>query len=267
MRRLMERPHWVGWKRDGKKKPPINVHTGQIDNGLSPSSQGTYEEALARVQRDQLPGLGFVMSEDDGLTAIDLDDCFDPATGQATPETAEILAAGESYGKRSPSGTGLRFFVEGKIAKNIHRPDIGIEVFWAGQYVTVTGAQINGTPTTIRPALRTLALLMKRAGREEKRTNQGEGGGEARGGQHHRRDVLERRQPRRPRQPRRMGPELVSAGPAIDQGLACYIARSIATSRRTCPSLKMASRTSAFTTKVTRSAERSAKAGARRSCW
>ena len=38
-----------------------------------PATWGAFEEALARAEKDNLPGIGFVFTEDDDLTGVDFD--------------------------------------------------------------------------------------------------------------------------------------------------------------------------------------------------
>ena len=57
---------WVAWawkkKPDGSfTKPPINPHTGFGASHSNPLQWGSYDEALARAQRDHLAGIGFVL--------------------------------------------------------------------------------------------------------------------------------------------------------------------------------------------------------------
>jgi hypothetical protein len=164
----------VAWKRsrDGRK-PPINPDTGNLAKIDDPSTWSSYQAAQARARSDGLPGVGYVLDGTDDLTFVDLD--ADKATGILDPDLKQIAKLAESYSERSASGKGIRILARGKIP-NINRPDIGIEVYSSGQYLTITGAHINGTPLDIRPVPKTLALLMERAGVGEKDTSQGGAG-------------------------------------------------------------------------------------------
>jgi primase-polymerase (primpol)-like protein len=53
-----------------------------------------------------------------------------------------------SYTELSPSGTGVRIFVYGKLPP-IGRKTGDIEVYEAGRYLTITGNHLDGTPRTI----------------------------------------------------------------------------------------------------------------------
>ena len=161
-------PKWVAWKyvkRGGKPtKPPVSPHTGRLASISTPADWGTYDQAVARAQRDGLAGVGFVLTSDDGLTGADLDHVRDAATGNLEPWAAEIVAFGETYTEVSPSGTGLRLFWEGKIDRSIKCDAASVEVYRDGRYLTITGNHVSGTPTEILPAPKTLAALRARAG-------------------------------------------------------------------------------------------------------
>jgi hypothetical protein len=117
---------------------------------------------VARAQRSGLPGVGFVLTEGDGLTGADLDDVRDPDTGAIQPWAQEVVDLAETYCEISPSERGLRLFWDGKISKALVHKPAQIEVYGRGRYLTVTGLHLEGTPTDIRPAPRTEAALAAR---------------------------------------------------------------------------------------------------------
>lgn len=56
-----------------------------------------------------------------------------------------------SYSEVSPSGTGIRVFVRGKLPKGARaNHDAGIEVYDSGRYLTVTGHAIDGYPVEVK---------------------------------------------------------------------------------------------------------------------
>lgn len=113
---------WVLWRyevRDEAKKPskvpyqPNGVHA----KSNTPSTWSSFEAVSAALELGGFSGIGFCLSEGDGLSGIDLDGCYDPVSGAFTkPEAQEIvqhaLAIG-AYVEISPSGTGFRIFVQG----------------------------------------------------------------------------------------------------------------------------------------------------------
>src|SRR5262245_46762788 len=74
---LKSRARWVAWKweeRDGKP-----THTGGYARTSDPSTWGSYEQAERYAVERGLPGVGYVLGDDDGdLTGIDLDNCIGP---------------------------------------------------------------------------------------------------------------------------------------------------------------------------------------------
>ena len=159
---------WVAWRyllRPGATKPtkpPVNPHNGLGASHAKPSDWGTYEQAEAMAARRKFAGVGFVLSEDDDYTGIDLDKCRDPATGKLDLWAEDIVSLGETYWEVSPSGTGLRAIVRGKIAKTVKCDTAHVEVYRSLRYLTITGDHIEGTPEDIRPAPTTLEWLMAR---------------------------------------------------------------------------------------------------------
>jgi hypothetical protein len=159
---LRDQPRWVAWDyrpKNGKwSKVPFDPHAGQFASVSNPTTWGTFEAALACMQRHDLAGIGLVLRDDDGLTGIDIDKCIDER-GKLMPLAAEVISLAETYAEVSPSGKGLRLFALGKAANGFKNDEVGVEVYTAGRYLTVTGNQYTGTPGEIGPAPRTLARL------------------------------------------------------------------------------------------------------------
>ena len=156
----------MAWKlvpESGRKKPrkvPINPASGFAAKVSDTATWGTYDEAASRARRDGLAGVGLVLTADDGLTGIDLDNCRDPVTGELSPLAVEVVHLAETYAEVSPSGSGLRLFADGKPVRTMKNDSRGIEVYGAGRYLTVTGDHFPGTPGAIGPAPATMKLLM-----------------------------------------------------------------------------------------------------------
>lgn len=140
LRWLSGRPQWVAWRymeRAGKRtKPPVNPHTGKDADVTDPRTWGSYEDALARAEQDQLPGIGYVLSVDDGLVGVDLDGCINP-DGSLAPWAAAIVEALDSYTEYSPSGTGLHILAWGRLPTGKHRAG-PIEMYEYNRYLTFT---------------------------------------------------------------------------------------------------------------------------------
>lgn len=159
-------PHWVAWRyrvRDGKKtKPPVNPHTGHMASVADPTTWGTFADAAKRVFDDTLPGVGFVLTEEDNLTGYDLDKCVDEETGEIEPWAQDVIDLSETYAEISPSGRGIRLWARGKIEASAKSDRARVEMYRAGRYLTITGRHIETTPDEISAAPRTLAALQAR---------------------------------------------------------------------------------------------------------
>jgi putative DNA primase/helicase len=116
---LRKRPQWVGWRyqtRHGKQtKVPIDAKTGRNAKSNDRSTWSDFETALAAVEKYHLAGVGYVFSADDPFTGIDLDDCRDATTGEIAPWAQEIIDAFPTYWEVSPSGTGVKGWIEGAL--------------------------------------------------------------------------------------------------------------------------------------------------------
>lgn len=165
---LKARDQWVGWKlvmRAGARKPakpPVNPHNGFAASHSNPSTWGSHKQATAAVKRYGLAGVGYVLSDDDDYTGIDIDKCRGAETGKIEDWAQEVLALAETYAEISPSGTGVRMFVRGKIDKAIKSDVARVEIYGAQRYLTITGNHVEGTPLDIREAPKTLTALIAR---------------------------------------------------------------------------------------------------------
>lgn len=173
MTTLQQRRQWVAWdymwkpnpaSPEGGKwtKPPINPRTGSHASHSDATTWSSYEDALARVQRDRLAGVGYVLTADDDVIGIDIDHCRDKQTGVMSPWVAELLSRAETYAERSPSDEGVRILARGKLDATIKFDAAGIELYCDRRYLTITGRHINGTPLDLLPAPRTIAGLISR---------------------------------------------------------------------------------------------------------
>lgn len=160
---------WVGWKyveRPGSvkpTKPPVNPHNGRGASHSNPLHWGSWKQAKMAERRYGLAGVGFVLSDKDDFTGIDLDNCRDPETEELAPWAEAVIALAETYAEVSPSGKGIRLFARGKVEGATKCDAAGIEIYGALRYLTVTENHVEGTPLDIRPAPQTLEMLLSRA--------------------------------------------------------------------------------------------------------
>jgi len=168
-RSLKERDCWICWReeeRDGDiTKVPVDPHTGGFASTTDPETWGTFEEAVDVHQGAAVDtsGVGIVFDPDDTLVGIDLDDCRDPHTGEATTEAREIINQLESWTEVSPSGTGYHVFVHGLLPEGGNRGDIDdvshLEMYEKSRFFTVTGEHVDTTPATVARRAETVREL------------------------------------------------------------------------------------------------------------
>jgi putative DNA primase/helicase len=162
---LTSRDQWVVWRseqRGGKPtKVPYNARTGQLAESDNVATWTPYAIALAAAER--FDGIGYVFSPDDPYSGVDLDDCI--IEEKIAPWAEAQLLTLNSYSEVSPSGTGIKVWVEGKlpgsakprkekIPANIIPPDVpgSIEMYSERRFFTVTGWHVEGTPRDIQYA-------------------------------------------------------------------------------------------------------------------
>jgi hypothetical protein len=164
--RLSHRRQWLCWdyvwspKKKAWDKPPLSAHTGRPASINDPFAMGTFEQAWATAQRLGLAGMGLNLRPDDDLTGGDIDNCVSDS-GSLSPLAAELIGYGETYVEYSPRGAGLRIWAFGKVQHASKDDKIGVEVYGGGRYLTVTGNQVEGAPSEIREAPRTIARLQE----------------------------------------------------------------------------------------------------------
>src|SRR5262249_45292286 len=104
---LRDELRWVSWdyvwkvKRRKWDKPPFNPITGEFALVNNPETWASFGAALAGMHRHKLAGVGFVLTGDDGIIGIDLDDCVTDS-GSLSALAAEIISYGETYAEYSP---------------------------------------------------------------------------------------------------------------------------------------------------------------------
>jgi len=140
---LMQLPQRVGYKRVlSKTRPgktdkfPVNPLTGELASTTDRVTWSSFTQAAAAVARYDLSGVGFVFSEDDPYTGIDLDACLHG--DGLDPWAAAIVDRLDSYTEVTPSGTGLHIIVRAVLPPGGRRKG-GIEMYDSGRFFTMTG--------------------------------------------------------------------------------------------------------------------------------
>src|SRR5687767_11573984 len=98
---LQALPQWVGWKtelRDGKKtKIPKNAKSGWNGSSTNPKTWTDSNTAFQTVEKFRFDGPGFVFSDKDPYSGLDIDDCRDPQSGEIAPWAWRIIRKADSY--------------------------------------------------------------------------------------------------------------------------------------------------------------------------
>lgn len=160
-------PQWVGYqlvpKANGKTdKVPRNPHTRGYAKVSDPQTWGSFDQALELVrQADNVDGVGFVVTKQDQVVGVDIDDCIDE--GHLSPTAKAIVELLNSYTEISPSGHGIRIFCLGQLPKGKRKnAATGVEMYQDGRFLTVTGKHLPSTPPTISEASEQLAVVHQR---------------------------------------------------------------------------------------------------------
>ena len=138
---LLDLAQWCLWGFDNGRKRPMALG-GYWGSSTNPATWGEYGEAVEALQRvAKAEGIGFVFTEADPYTGIDLDDCLDDA-GRLKDWAVPILQrfAG-TYAEVSPSGSGIKMWCQGTIAAadKFAYQDGAIEIYSTARFFTVTG--------------------------------------------------------------------------------------------------------------------------------
>jgi hypothetical protein len=134
-------------------KPPLNARGG-AGSSTNRRTWSTFDIAIDAYQRGGLDGIGMVLpaaKKDEAgtvLIGVDLDNCRDPQTGVIEQWAQQIIDTLNTYTEVSPSGTGFRLFLRGRLPPD-GRKRKDFECYCWARYVTVTGQHLDGTPLTI----------------------------------------------------------------------------------------------------------------------
>lgn len=115
---------WVMWKAEVRNGKPtkipkqVTVKNAKTD---TPATWTDYQAVCEALRTGRFDGIGFVFTEEDKYTGIDLDDCI--IDGVVQPWAKEIIGKFQSsaYMEVSPSGNGIKIWTRAKLppdAKN-----------------------------------------------------------------------------------------------------------------------------------------------------
>src|SRR5262249_4686641 len=80
---------------------------------------------------------------------VDMDDCRNPETGKLMEWAEHALTRFDTFADVSPSGTGVKVFVRGKLPGGKGKKCDPIEIYDRARYFTICGTPANGCPCTV----------------------------------------------------------------------------------------------------------------------
>lgn len=186
---LMRLNQWVCYKKQKRKdngkftKIPIDPKTGRYAHTDDPSTWGTYDQVMSRLNNvNDVDGVGFVFSSNDPYFGIDLDDVV-LEDGSLSELADDIVKMMDSYTEYSMSGTGLHIIC--RCGRKIITGGLGrgkrsgqVEMYMAGRYFVVTGEKYGDSkPIQLRAEQGNLVYLKYLKRSEKKESPQRKRGG------------------------------------------------------------------------------------------
>jgi putative DNA primase/helicase len=148
---------WKLWRlerRDGTEtKVPYRID-GRKASPTNPNDWTDFDTAVRAFDPEKYDGLGFVLTKEDGIVCIDLDECIGE-DGKICDEAMDIVKMMNSWAEVSYSGKGLHILVRGtkptdKCKAQSKTGKIkSIEVYDSGRFVAITGNHLSFTPLDI----------------------------------------------------------------------------------------------------------------------
>jgi len=162
---LKQLSRWIVWRletREGNQtKVPYRIN-GVKASSTNPEDWTDFDTACRAFDPAKHSGLGFVLTKEDNIVCIDLDNCIGE-DGQICDEALHIVRIMNSWTEISQSGKGLHIFVKGSKptdkSKATPRTFKAIEVYDSGRYIAMTGNHLPGTPLEIMERQGTLKSL------------------------------------------------------------------------------------------------------------
>ena len=135
------------WCIAAPDKSPFS--TAGYNASVNDPSQWTdwYSASTVAAQWGNGAGIGFVLTEQDEFTCIDLD-VKDDTTPERLAQFHNIIATFDSYTEHSKSGKGYHIWVRGKVGQGARRD--GIEVYSQQRFIICTGNVVVSKPVEPR---------------------------------------------------------------------------------------------------------------------
>src|SRR6266516_714003 len=148
---LMPYPQFVVWKytMENKKlkKRPFNPRTHTAARTNDPTTWARVEPSLKALTTGRYNGIGFVFSEADPFTGIDLDACV-AKDGKPAAWAKEIITTLDTYTEYSPSKLGVHLLTQATL-QGAGRKTGAVEMYSHDRFFTLTIDHLPGTPITI----------------------------------------------------------------------------------------------------------------------
>ncbi|WP_202905391.1 hypothetical protein, partial [Luteimonas abyssi] len=143
---------------EGQKKTtkvPYQIN-GEKANSTNPRTWTSFYSTWEHEHK--FSGIGYVVTENDPYTVIDLDDCIE--NGVINPEAQSLINAFDSYTEYSQSGKGIHIFIKarkpGNRSKNTEK---GIEIYDSKRFIVMTRNPVEGMPLDIQERQDTLNYI------------------------------------------------------------------------------------------------------------
>lgn len=152
---LKQLRQWVcmKWQDNGPDKKPGKIPVMALNpdrkaSSTDPATWASFEEAWDCYAAGHADALGFVLTENDPYTIVDLDNCLDdcgkPLNSTIKTFLNENISPLKTYTERSISGHGLHVIMKGKIPQEITGTKTGTrhgntEMYDSGRYFVLTG--------------------------------------------------------------------------------------------------------------------------------
>ena len=180
-------PQFVVWKytveNNKLKKRPFNPKTNLPAKTNDPTTWARVEPSLKALATGRYNGIGFVFTEADPFTGIDLDGCV-AKDGSLAAWAEEIITTLDTYTEYSPSKLGVHLLTQATL-QGAGRKTGNIEMYSHDRFFTLTVDHVPGTPTTIEARQAQQESLYASLGgeraphqRSENTRGSGAGGGE-----------------------------------------------------------------------------------------
>lgn len=134
---------WVCCDESKTPMVPLLAPGWRRASSTNPDTWRSYPEALEAYETGRYAGVGRVIRREEGLVGVDLDHCV--TNGVINPRARRVLERLDSYSEISPSGEGVKVWVQAGLSRSFVKP--GFEVYAGGRYFTITGqilAQYGG---------------------------------------------------------------------------------------------------------------------------